>query len=412
MIQRPKVTRAAWVVVGLLWVAGLLNYLDRLVLSSMREPLKADVAMTDAQFGLLTSVFLWSYGICSPMGGFLADRFSRRGVIVGSLFVWSVVTWAMGRLQSFEGLLVARAVMGVSEACYIPAALALIADYHPGPTRSLATGLHMSGIYAGAALSGVGGYVAERYGWRAGFTWFGAFGVVYAVVLIGWLRDAAGPDDASKIAGATKPTEVTLDLGRVLHTLLTQRAFLILLLVSAFVGLANWGINGWLPTYMKDHFHLGLGAAGLTATVYIQLASFVGVLAGGVWADRWSRTQPRARALVPAIGFCIVGPWLFFGIGAETLVVAVAALVVYGLGRGFLDANLMPALRTVTDQRCSATGYGLLNFVGVTTGGLMIYTGGWMKDAQIELGHIFRLSAVGLFVVGLLLFAVKTRPSC
>ncbi len=411
MSQQPKVTRAAWMVVGLLWMAGLLNYLDRLVIAAMREPLKADVAMTDAQFGLLTSVFLWTYGLFSPFGGFLADRFSRRGVIIGSLFVWSVVTWTMGRLHNFEGLLVARAVMGVSEACYIPAALALIADYHPGPTRSLATGLHMSGIYAGAALSGVGGYVAERYGWRAGFTWFGGFGIVYAVVLLAWLRDAARPAEANTTNHAAQPTETGWGLARAMRTLLTQRAFLILLLVSAFVGIANWGINGWLPTYMKDHFHLGLGAAGMTATVYIQLASFVGVLVGGVWADRWSRTQPRARAFVPAIGFCIAGPWLFWGIGAETLAVAVAALVVYGLGRGFLDANLMPALRTITDQRFSATGYGLLNFVGVTTGGLMIYAGGWLKDAQIELGHIFRVSAVGLLIVGLLLFTVKRRPT-
>jgi MFS family permease len=162
---------------------------------------------------------------------------------------------------------------------------------------------------------------------------------------------------------------------------------------------------------MKDHFHLGLGAAGMTATFYIQIASFVGVLVGGVWADRWSRTQPRARALVPAIGFCVVGPCLFFGIGAEALVVAVAALMIYGLGRGFLDANLMPTLRTISDQRYSATGYGVLNLFSVLMGGAMIYVGGWLKDAQVDLAKIFQASAVGLLVVGLLLFTVKARHS-
>ena len=187
----------AWLTVALLWVIALVNYLDRLMITTMRDPIKADITMTDAQFGLLTSVFLWVYGVFSPLGGFLADRFSRTRVIIASLLIWSAVTWLTGHMHSVEGLLTARALMGLSEACYVPAALALIADYHPGPTRSLATGLHMSGIYAGAALGGVGGYIAEHFGWRAGFNLFGAFGVGYAVVTLFLLRDVAGKPAAA-----------------------------------------------------------------------------------------------------------------------------------------------------------------------------------------------------------------------
>lgn len=397
--------RAAWLAVGLLWVVALLNYLDRLMLTTMRDAVKADIAMTDAQFGLLTSVFLWVYGIFSPFGGFLADRFSRRWVIVASLFIWSAVTWATGHMHSFNSLLVARAVMGLSEACYIPAALALIADYHPGPTRSLATGLHMSGIYAGAALGGLGGVITEHYGWRTGFSWFGAFGVVYALVVLLLLRDVT----RAQPAAATAPADPEINLRKILPALFRQPAFLLLLLISGLVGAANWGIYGWLPTYLREHFQLGLGSAGMTATGYIQVASFLGVLVGGVWADRWSRTQPRARALVPALGFCLVGPCLFLGINAGALAVAIAALVIFGLGRGFFDANLMPMLRTVVDERFSATGYGVLNFVSVSVGGLLIYVGGWLKDAHVDLARIFQFSAVGLLAVGLLLLTVRTR---
>ncbi|MBI5381904.1 MAG: MFS transporter [Opitutae bacterium] len=394
--------------VALLWVVALLNYLDRLMITTMRDPLKADITMTDAQFGLLTAVFLWIYGIFSPFGGYLADRFSRRGVIIASLFIWSAVTWATGYMHSFEGLLIARAVMGLSEACYIPAALALIADYHRGPTRSLATGLHMSGIYAGAALGGVGGFIAEHYGWRAGFQWFGLFGVVYAIITIFVLRDAPA---AAVPATSVKSETEKISAMAALQALFRQPAFLVLLLVSALVGIANWGIYGWLPTYLRDHYKLGLGAAGMTATGYIQIASFAGVLIGGIWADRWSRTQPRARALVPALGYCVVAPCLFLGINAELLPLAIAGLVVYGLGRGFFDANLMPMLRSVCDERYSATGYGLLNFVGVSMGGLLIYVGGWLKDAQVDLARVFQFSAGGLLLVGLLLFALKARSA-
>src|SRR3954471_10746431 len=181
--------RAAWIAVGLLWVVAVLNYLDRLVITTMRESVVASVPMTEAQFGLLTSVFLWVYGILSPTCGFLADRLSRRRVIFFSLLVWSTVTWLTGHAQTFSGLFWARALMGVSEACYLPAALALIADHHRGSTRSLATALHNSGMYAGALLGGTGGYIAASHGWRAGFTIFGAVGVGYALVLLIVLRD-------------------------------------------------------------------------------------------------------------------------------------------------------------------------------------------------------------------------------
>lgn len=396
----------AWVTVGLLWFVALLNYLDRLTITTMRDPLKADIAMTDAQFGLLTSVFLWIYGLCSPLGGFLADRFSRRWVIVVSLFIWSAVTWLTGHMTTFGGLLAARALMGLSEACYIPAALALIADYHRGPTRSLATGLHMSGVYTGAALGGVGGIIAEHYGWRFGFYLFGGIGVAYSLVVLALLRDApaSGPEQPAKESGSSRPS-----LGIAVSALFREPAFLLLLAVNALVGTANWGVYGWLPTYLREHFNLGLGAAGITATGYIQIASFLGVLVGGIWADRWSRTQPRARAWVPAIGYCVVAPCLFLSVSTDLLPLAVAGLVVFGLGRGFFDANHMPILRSISDERFSATGYGILNFLSCMTGGVLIYVGGWMKDAQVDLSRVFQFSACGLLAVGLMLFAMRRR---
>src|SRR5690606_17126242 len=138
-----------WVLVGLLWVVALLNYMDRQMLSTMRPAMEGDIAelQSAANFGRLMAVFLWIYGLMSPLAGMIADKVNRKRLIVGSLFVWSAVTFAMGHASGFEQLYWLRALMGVSEALYIPAGLALIADFHTSKTRSLAVGIHMTGLY-------------------------------------------------------------------------------------------------------------------------------------------------------------------------------------------------------------------------------------------------------------------------
>jgi predicted MFS family arabinose efflux permease len=391
-----------------LWVVACLNYLDRLMLTSMRESVKADIWMTDAQFGLLTSVFLWVYGTLSPLGGYIADRFSRKWVIIGSLGVWSAVTWLTGQVKSFETMLVARALMGVSEAFYIPAGLALIADLHQGRTRSKATGLHMSGVYAGAALGGLGGYVAEHYGWRQGFNWFGAAGVCYSVLLFFLLPNRAKSASPAN-PGSHPPTESPASAPEALRALFGQPSFLALLAYFSLFALANWGINGWLPTYLQEQFKLGAGKAGLSATGYIQLASFLGVLLGGAWSDAWARRNPRGRLYVPMLGFCVGGPFLFLMASTDAFAVAVAGMVIYGLGRGFSDTSTMPMLCQVVSAKYRATGYGFLNLFSTFVGGAMIYAGGALRDAHVDLSKVFQASAVGLVVAGITLLALKPR---
>jgi MFS family permease len=407
-----KPLRYAWLVVALLWLVALLNYLDRLLITTMRDPIKVEIVMSDAQFGLLTSIFLWVYAAFSPLGGLLADRLGRQRVIVGSLLFWSAATWLSGHARTFDQLFLARGLMGVSEACYIPAALALIADYHRGSTRSLANGLHMSGIYVGAALGGVGGYLADCCGWRYGFTLFGMVGMGYAIGLLFFLKDA--PPEQPTAAEPSRTNErfrAKEPIANVLAALFGQSGFRTLLALNVLVGVVNWLIYGWMPTYLKDHFQLGLGAAGMSATAYIQAASLVGALAGGAWADRWSRRNPRARALVPAVGYFAAGPGLFLAASTGWLPLAVLGLAVFGLGRGFFDANLMPILRDLVDGRYSATGYGFLNFVSSGIGGLMVYAGGAMKDHHVDLAYIFQGCGGGLLIVAVLLLAMRSAKA-
>ena len=225
----------AWLVVGLLWLVGCLNYLDRVMITTMRGSVLEAIPMTDAQFGLLTSVFLWVYAALSPFAGFLADRFSRSRVIIISLFAWSAITWLTAHATTFGELLATRALMGISEACYIPAALALISDYHRTTTRSLAVGVHMTGIMVGSGLGGLGGWIAERHGWNHAFLIFGIAGVVYAVLVACLLRDLPREANAEAPAAGAAKTEVRL--GEALSSLLRKRAFLF--------ALGYWACSAW-----------------------------------------------------------------------------------------------------------------------------------------------------------------------
>jgi len=394
-----------WVLVGVLWIVAFLNYLDRILLTTMRDPIVSEFSLTDAQFGLLTSVFLWSYGIFSPFGGFLADKYSRRNVIIFSVGVWSLATVWTGYVSSFEEMIAARIVMGISEAFYIPAGLALITDYHRGKTRSLATGLHFSGLYTGLALGGVGGYIAELWGWRYGFHIFGIFGCVYALLLVFLLHDRKTDD----VVVADGEPAGSVRLGASIRSLLNERSYLVLLVYFVVLGIANWLIYAWLPTFLKDRFALGLGEAGISATLYPQIGSFIGVVLGGIWADRWSKANPRGRILVIVLGFTVGAPALIWMSWTSVFVIAILVLLLFGIARGFSDANLMPVVRQVVDSRYAATAYGILNFLSTLAGGLMVYVGGALKDADIKLSAIYIVAAALLLLGTWALLLVKVK---
>lgn len=403
-MKKPNLANYSWVIVALLWLVAFLNYLDRILITSMRDPIVKDFSLTDAQFGLLTSVFLWSYGFLSPVGGFFADKYSRKKVIIFSIFVWSAVTLWTGYCHSFTELLVARLFMGISEACYIPAALALITDYHRGKTRSLATGLHMSGLYAGLAMGGIGGYIAELWGWRYGFQVLGLFGILYSFVLIRLLKDNRETDLTENEVNSQP-----ISLIQCLKTMFSQTSFLILMLYFSVLGIVNWLVYGWLPTFLKDRFSLDQGKAGISATGYIQAASFIGVLVGGILADRWVAKNQRGRLYIVIIGFTIGAPFLFLMASTHIFTIAIIAMLMFGLARGFNDSNLMPILRQIADKRYVATGYGFLNFLSTIVGGIMVYVGGALKDAKVDLGIVYQVAAVAMLLATLGLFGLKIK---
>jgi MFS family permease len=405
--MRNQSTFYIWFVVAALWVVAFLNYFDRILITSMRDPIVGEFGLTDAQFGLLTTIFLVAYGLFSPLGGYLADKYARKTLIVFSVLVWSLMTIWTGYCRSFEEMLISRFLMGVSEACYIPAGLAMITDYHRGRSRSLATGLHMSGLYAGMALGGVGGYMADLWGWRFGFHLFGFIGVAYAVILWFTLAEYREKDAVTdeKNAGMEK----RMAIGQTLRAIFQLRSFYVVLIYFAILGMANWIVNGWMPTFLKQQYALDLGAAGLSATGYIQIGSFAGVVLGGILADYWVRKSSKGRLYAIVLGFLLGAPCLFLLASTSTFGIAIAGMVVFGLGRGFNDANLMPLLRQIVEGRYVATAYGFLNCLSTIVGGIMVYLGGALMDAQIGLSIIYQFTAILLLCGTISLLLVKIK---
>ncbi|TYP96800.1 putative MFS family arabinose efflux permease [Sphingobacterium allocomposti] len=405
--MRNQSTFYIWFVVAALWVVAFLNYFDRILITSMRDPIVGEFGLTDAQFGLLTTIFLVAYGLFSPLGGYLADKYARKTLIVFSVLVWSLMTIWTGYCRSFEEMLISRFLMGVSEACYIPAGLAMITDYHRGRSRSLATGLHMSGLYAGMALGGVGGYMADLWGWRFGFHLFGFIGVAYAVILWFTLAEYREKDAVTdeKNAGMEK----RMAIGQTFRAIFQLRSFYVVLIYFAILGMANWIVNGWMPTFLKQQYALDLGAAGLSATGYIQIGSFAGVVLGGILADYWVRKSSKGRLYAIVLGFLLGAPCLFLLASTSTFGIAIAGMVVFGLGRGFNDANLMPLLRQIVEGRYVATAYGFLNCLSTIVGGIMVYLGGALMDAQIGLSIIYQFTAILLLCGTISLLLVKIK---
>lgn len=357
-------------------------------------------------FGRLMAVFLWIYGLMSPAAGLIADRINRKWLIIGSLGVWSSVTLGMGFATTFSQLYVLRAVMGVSEALYIPAGLALITDYHRGNTRSLAIGIHMTGLYTGQALGGFGATVAHAWSWHTAFQSFGIIGIIYSIVLMLFLAEKRPEQAVEK--RAIRISSGLGSVGKSLGLLFGTISFWVILFYFAVPSFPGWAIKNWLPTLFSETLKTEMSVAGPASTITIALSSLLGVITGGIIADRWIMRNLKGRIYTGAIGLSLTVPALFLVGYGNWLPAIMGGSILFGIGFGMFDANNMPILCQFVSPRHRAAGYGLMNMTGVFAGALITEWLGRSTDAG-NLGKDMALLAIPV-AAAVILLLVTLKP--
>ena len=379
-----------------MWVAYFLNYCDRQAVFSMFPSLKADLGMTDKQLGLTGAVFLWVYAFGCPIAGQLGDRFSKRLLVVLSLAVWSIVTITTGCAGSATMMLVLRGVMGVSESLYMPTAIALTANAHPPELRSRAvatlTTAQIGGTIAG---SWFGGWMADRGQWRGAFFVLGAVGVLYALPYFLFLRTVNEQADIETTNA--RPAFA-------ISALIKVRTFLLLCVVFPVFVFGLWLLYGWLPTFLHDKFSLNQSDAAFNATVFLQGATLLGLLGGGVLADVFYRRTKAARLWLMIAGLLLCAPCLHALGSSDALNTTRIAAAGFGLFSGLLMGNIFPAAFEVVPADTRASAVGALNFCGAIVSGFATLFGGlWKKTLGID--RLLTLTALAYVLAGLALIA-------
>lgn len=389
------------VLVAWMWIAYFLNYCDRQAVSAMHKVLKSDLSMSDTQFGLATALFLWVYGFGCPIAGFLADRFSKRTLVLFSLIVWSLVTLLTGLSVTAGMLLGMRAAMGISEALFMPAAIALTSISTPDRWRSKAiaglTTAQIAGIVGGSSF---GGWMAERGEWRIAFVILGVCGLLYAIPY-GWYlsRNVPGSPNRSQSLQASSQDHRPWDPWFALFRVPTFSALCVIFPMFVF-GL--WLIYSWLASYMQERFSLSLTEAGWMSMVYLQSATCLGLFTGGYVADRL-RSRYRTGRLLVLLGSLLLCVPSLLAIGRVDEVQQMKwVLMAYGFSSGWMMGNIFPAAFEVVPTHSRGKAVGILNLFGAALSGFApLAVGAWKQS--LGLPGMLGVAAIGYGIAAVLL---------
>ncbi len=396
----------------MLWCVCFFNYADRQAISSVLPLLSKNFGFDDLQLGLIGSAFAWIYAGAAPFAGLIADRIARKNIIIAACVIWSFFTLATAWCSNFSSFVSVRALTGLAETFYFPAAMALLSDFHAPATRSRAMSLHQSAVYAGTILgSWLAAVLAEKSGWNFPFLLFGPIGILLAVFISRFLREPK--------RGAAEPAVVQtpLSLSETLKVILRSRTAVLLMAAFLCANFVAFIFLTWTPAFLFDKFHYSLGAAGLTGAIFINLASAVSVPLAGLLADKWVRRFSGGRMLVQLLGLLVGATFVFLVGKTASIRILILAMTGFGLCKGFYDSGIFASLYDTIEPRARGTAAGLMNTVGWGGGALgPIFVGAAAKYGRkptaienmgdaIAFGGVIYLVAAGLIVFAMLYFA-------
>ncbi len=399
-------SRRKWIVVALLWFGACLNYVDRLTIFTVFPVIKKEMAVSDVILALFGSTFLWAYAASSPLCGYLGDRFNRKTIILWSLIIFSLVTFATGFAHTGAELIALRILLGISEALFLPSALAHIASFHTNATRSVANAIALTGLTVGAGFGAFfGGYMADYYSWRTGFYLLGIAGFILCVLFLLFLPARSELREQLTKPAAEPSAESLFAKVRAIFGTPTLTCFVLL----AFTfSLTSWPLGSWGPTYLHERFSLTLTKAGAALALFASAPALVGGVLGGWCADRWVRRDSRGRLKLEIIALSLMAPTMaLFGFmlspGAWNV-----DLLIYSAGRGVVEMNSMPIFSMVTPPSRWSTTYGLYNLAGTLAGSLGVLFVGVMKSSW-GIGYSMSFLSGLLFVAIALIAIVLVR---
>lgn len=400
--------RSASLVLLLLLLAYILNFLDRQILGILAQPIKADLNLTDTEFGAIGGLaFALLYSLLGVPLALLADKTSRSGVIAASLAVWSGFTALCGTTAGYGQLFLYRLGVGIGEAGGVAPSYALIADYFPPERRARALAIFSLGIPIGlAAGTLIGAYIAHTVSWRAAFLVMGIAGVLLAPVLRFIVRDVP-----------RKPASVLQPPLRDAFAILARKpAFWLLAFASSASSLCGYGLALWTPSVLMRSFGLDLLSTGNFLASLLLIGGSAGVFAGGWFADRLGAADRGWYAKLPAIAWIVTAPAWAFGLLAPNLWIAWPLLLV---GNGLNILWLGPVTTAVQHlvprpMRSTASASFLLinNLVGLGVGPLLM---GHLSDVLKSTYGVDSLrnaavACTGFYLLAALLMFSAVRP--
>lgn len=396
-------------VLAMLLAVYIFNFLDRQILGILASPIKADLNLTDAQFGAIGGLaFALLYSVLGVPLAILADRTSRSGVIAGALVVWSAFTAACGVATSYGQLFLFRLGVGVGEAGGAAPSYALISDYYPPERRARALAIYNMGVPVGLACGVLlGGYLAQLVNWRTAFLTVGIAGILLAPLFRWLVRDRPRP--AAVAAEKVRP-------GQVFGILFKKPAFWLLALSGGFSSLCGYGLALWTPSVLIRSYGFDLITTGQFMGSLLLVGGATGVFVGGALADRLGKRDRAWYAWLPAIAWAITVPTFAAGLLAPNPWAAWPLLLIPNALNIFWLGPVTAAVQHLVPPRMRATAGGsflfINNLLGLGIGPLLMGSiSDWLKGGygteSLRYAAVSCLSFYALASV-LVLFAVKS----